>query len=93
LDEHIDLQVMASRRPAEVAWRIIEHTALEEWNGTTIRFVLSARGPKACSVAFRHVGLSPALSCYEDCKVGWAHFLGSLATLAERGEGRPFRAS
>lgn len=92
LDEHIDLRVVASRRPAEVEWRIIEHTALEEWNGTTIRFLISARGPTACTVAFRHVGLSPRLSCYEDCELGWEHFLGSLADLAERGRGRPFRA-
>jgi uncharacterized protein YndB with AHSA1/START domain len=92
LDEHIDLQVIAWRRPVEVEWRVVEHTALEDWNGTTIRFLLSARGPKSCSVAFRHLGLSPALSCYDACEAGWEHFLGSLATFVERGQGRPFRA-
>jgi uncharacterized protein YndB with AHSA1/START domain len=29
LDEHIDLQVIAFRRPAEVEWRILEHTAVD----------------------------------------------------------------
>jgi len=87
VDEHIEPRVPASRRPTEVEWQILEHSALEEWTGTRVRFVLSTRGPKACSVAFQHVGLSPRLSCYDDCEAGWEHFLGSLLVLAEHGVG------
>ena len=90
LDEHIDLRVSASRRPAEVEWSIIEHTALEDWAGTKVRFELTPRGPKTTALSFRHVGLSPKLDCFDQCEAGWDHFLGSLTSLVEHGRGEPF---
>jgi uncharacterized protein YndB with AHSA1/START domain len=90
LDEHIDLRVNASRRPAQVEWSIIEHTSLEDWTGTKVRFELTARGPKTTALSFRHVGLSPKLECFEQCEAGWDHFLGSLISLVEQGRGEPF---
>jgi uncharacterized protein YndB with AHSA1/START domain len=90
LDEHIDLRVSACQRPSELEWTVLEHSSLEEWNGTRIQFRLSARSENACTLAFRHLGLSPALICYEDCEAGWDRFLDSLTRLVERGKGRPF---
>jgi len=92
MDEHIDLRVVRSRRPTEVEWRIIEHTSLEEWAGTRIRFEVSG-GDAASTLVFEHVGLSPKLECYDQCEAGWGHFLDSLVAFAERGQGMPFRAS
>jgi uncharacterized protein YndB with AHSA1/START domain len=88
--EHIDLRVTALQRPSDLEWTVLEHSALEEWEGTRIQFRLSARGENACMLAFRHVGLSPALICYEDCEAGWDRFLDSLALLVECGKGKPF---
>jgi len=93
LDEHIDLRVDTSRRPAEVEWTIIEHTSLEDWNGTRVRFELAPRGPKTTALSFRHIGLSPKLECYDRCEAGWEHFLGSLTALVELGRGQPFRSA
>jgi uncharacterized protein YndB with AHSA1/START domain len=92
LDEHIELCVIACHRPTEVVWSVLKHTSLEEWTGTTIAFALSPRGSDACTVAFRHQGLSPRLACYDDCEAGWNHFLSSLVSLIERGAGMPFGA-
>jgi len=93
MEEHIDLRVVASRRPTEVEWRVVEHTSLDEWAGTHIRFGVSPAGDDASTLAFRHVGLSPKLECYDHCEAGWDHFLDSLVAFAERGKGAPFRAS
>jgi uncharacterized protein YndB with AHSA1/START domain len=93
LDEHIDMRLVDSRPPRRASWSIIEHSSLDEWAGTTLRFEISSRGPAACAVAFRHAGLSPRLDCFEDCRLGWDHFLKSLAAFAEQGVGHPFGAA
>ena len=90
MDEHIDLRVSRLQRPSELEWMVIEHSSLEEWDGTRIQFRLSARGENACTLSFHHAGLSPRLMCYEDCEAGWDRFLDSLARLVERGKGKPF---
>jgi uncharacterized protein YndB with AHSA1/START domain len=92
MDEHIDLSVVVSRRPTEVEWSVVEHTSLDEWAGTKIRFEVSPAGDDGSRLAFQHVGLSPKLECYDHCEAGWDHFLDSLVAFVERGKGAPFRA-
>jgi uncharacterized protein YndB with AHSA1/START domain len=92
VDEHIDLRVTIARPPSEVEWSVVEHTSLDEWNGTTIRFELSSESAATCRLAFQHRGLSPKLACFDDCEAGWNHFLGSIVLLAKRGKGKPFGA-
>ena len=90
VNEHIDMRVIVCRRPSRVEWKVVEHSSLPEWTGTTIRFDLSARGPRSCTVIFTHGGLGPHLECYEDCEAGWTHFLDSVVSLAVEGKGQPF---
>jgi len=90
LDEHIDLRLDELRPGTAVVWTCLEHTELAEWNGTRIMFSLTAAGQSGCVLDFRHVGLTPIRDCYEDCTVGWDHFLASLATYVEHGRGTPF---
>jgi uncharacterized protein YndB with AHSA1/START domain len=92
MNEHIDLLVVASRRPTVVEWRVVEHTSLDEWASTKIRFEVSPAGDDTSTLAFQHDGLSPKLECYDQCEAGWDHFLDSLVGYAERGKGAPFRA-
>ena len=92
MDEHIDLRVVSSRRPTEIEWSVVEHTSLDDWAGTRIRFEVFPAGDDASTLAFQHVGLSPKLECYDQCEAGWDHFLDSLVAFAERGEGAPFRS-
>jgi hypothetical protein len=92
VDEHIDLLIVASRPPTEVELSVVEHTSLDEWAGTRIRFEVSPVGDDASTLAFQHAGLSPKLEYYDQCEAGWDHFLNGLVAFAERGKGAPFRA-
>jgi uncharacterized protein YndB with AHSA1/START domain len=92
LDEHIMMRVDKAVRPSSVHWTCVEHTELDDWNGTRIQFDLAPHGPGRCELGFRHVGLRPALECYETCEQGWDHFLASLGAYVMEGEGTPFGA-
>ena len=90
LAEHIDMQVEESVEPLRVAWACKVHSSLPEWKGTRIAFDIEAVGADRCKLRLEHAGLVPALECYEDCSLGWEHFLGSIALYAETGRGLPF---
>ena len=90
LDEHIDLRLDELHPGAAVVWTSLEHTGLAEWNGTRIDFGITDAGDGICDLDFRHVGLTPSRACYEDCTIGWDHFLASLSGYVERGKGMPF---
>jgi Activator of Hsp90 ATPase homolog 1-like protein len=90
LDEYIVLRVEKASRPFTVQWSCVVHSSLPEWAGTKMLFDLVERTPDECELSFRHVGLAPQLECYEDCRLGWDHFLMSLVGYAERGRGTPW---
>jgi uncharacterized protein YndB with AHSA1/START domain len=88
--EHIDMHVERATRPSSVVWACVRHTSLEDWAGTQVHFDVAPRGPGGSELTFRHVGLTKELECYDDCKLGWDHFLGSLVAWVEHGTGAPF---
>lgn len=90
MDECIIMRVDRAEGPASIRWTCLMHSGLPEWNDTVVAIDLRERTPKTCELAFRHVGLTPRLSCYSDCRRGWEHFLASAAGYVERGEGTPF---
>jgi uncharacterized protein YndB with AHSA1/START domain len=90
LEEHVVMHVDRMERSSSVHWTCVEHTRLEDWKGTRVLFDLAPRGPGGCDLTFRHVGLTPALDCYEQCDRGWDHFLASLVAYVDQGEGSPF---
>ena len=63
----------------------------DEWVGTRMVFRLTADGAARTRLDFEHVGLVPVLECYEVCRAGWQHYLGSLQRWAETGHGTPHR--
>ncbi|MFC5498937.1 SRPBCC domain-containing protein [Caenimonas terrae] len=83
----------------EVRWHCIEsHIAIagvppDEWRDTQIVFRLTPRGAAQTVLDFEHIGLTPALACWGACNKGWDHFLGSLRSLVESGEGAPYLPS
>ncbi|HMH90773.1 MAG TPA: SRPBCC domain-containing protein [Streptosporangiaceae bacterium] len=87
LEEQIVMRVDARRPPSAVGWSCVAHTRDEEWTGSQVRFELSKRGPQACELHFRHIGISA-----EVVAAGWDHFLASLAAYAQHGEGSPYGA-
>ena len=84
----------------EVHWHGTEaHIAMpqfkrkDEWVGTDLVFRLQAQGPGQTRLDFEHIGLLPELECYELCRQGWQHYLGSLQQYAETGRGTPYETA
>jgi uncharacterized protein YndB with AHSA1/START domain len=65
----------------------------DEWVGTHIVFKLSPQDGGSTRLDFEHIGLNPALECFDICRDGWDQFLGSLQSLVETGRGKPFLAA
>lgn len=61
----------------------------DEWVGTELVFRIDAQGEGQTRLHFEHLGLVPAVECYEVCEQGWRHFLASLQQYAETGRGMP----
>lgn len=61
----------------------------KEWNNTKVVWeILSENG--ATKVNMTHVGLVPAVECYDNCKGGWNFYVGeSLRKLLTDNRGRP----
>lgn len=62
----------------------------DEWVGTRIVFRLTPEAAGRTRLDFEHIGLVPALECYEACNRGWQYFMKSLQQLVETGRGTPF---
>lgn len=59
-----------------------------EWNNTTIVFEIIKQHAETM-VRFTHIGLTPALACYEACSNGWNYYIESLHELITTGTGTP----
>ncbi len=85
----LTISVDEASYPERVRWRVLGYELNPEWAGTEIAFDLEDDGPAGTRLRFAHVGLVPALECFEACRAGWHHFLGSLRSYVEQGEGSP----
>lgn len=72
-----------------VTWTVTDCPVMADWVGTQPSFSLQPRADGTCTIEFRHVGLSPALECFDQCRAGWNHFMPSLHQFLETGVGRP----
>ncbi len=96
-DAHRSTQRIIELVPAKkVVWRITDSRLnfvkdKTEWEGTDIVFGINKKRGKT-ELTFTHVGLVPALECYEDCADGWDFFINdSLRKLITTGKGQPIR--
>lgn len=90
-DMHYSKQKLVEvEQDKRVAWRVMEGTLnfvddKSEWVGTTIRFDIAPKGDKT-ELVFTHVGLQPAVECYDTCTDAWTSLIqGSLRQLIEEG--------
>lgn len=93
LSQHIIMRVDEARPDSLVKWTCLTHSALAEWNNTSVIWDLRPTRRDQCELRLEHVGLNPELECYDHCEVGWDHYLSSIASYVERGRGTPFRSS
>jgi hypothetical protein len=61
----------------------------KEWDGTDIVFEIAKKGTKT-ELRFTHVGLVPAIECYDGCSDAWGFYINdSLKRLITTGKGQP----
>jgi hypothetical protein len=73
----------------EVIWTVTDCAVMGDWVGTEPSFAVQPGDDGTFTIAFRHVGLRPALECFDQCRAGWNHFMPSLHQFLETGVGRP----
>lgn len=91
--QHIIMHVDEATPGAKVRWTCRVHSAIPDWKETRVIWDLRPTGADGCALRLEHVGLVPALECYDHCEVGWDHFLASVAGYVERGAGTPYRSA
>ena len=63
----------------------------DEWLGSLIHWQIEDKDGLN-HIHMKHVGLGPALACYDICERGWNHFFGiSLQAFLDTGTGMPHR--
>jgi hypothetical protein len=81
-----------------VVWRVLKARLSfakdqREWEGTEVTFEITKRG-RQTELKFTHVGLVPALECFNGCSSAWAFYVNeSLKGLITAGKGQPNRAA
>lgn len=79
---------------ARVVWEVTDShqgwvADADEWVGTSIVWTIT-KDADGVAVAMTHVGLTPALECFDQCTGGWAYLVHqSLEPLLTEGRGLP----
>ncbi|KAB2857117.1 MAG: SRPBCC domain-containing protein [Anaerolineae bacterium] len=96
-DLHHSTQKITEFVPGEkVVWNVVDSqinfvSDKAEWTGTDIVFEIAMQGNQT-ELRFRHVGLIPAIECYEACSNAWGFYIKqSLFQLITKGQGQPIR--
>jgi hypothetical protein len=84
----VDFTIEHAPGTDEIAWAVTG-CVMDDWIGTKPSFSIRRNDDGTSTVEFRHVGLRPALPCFDQCRAGWNHFMPSLHQFLETGEGRP----
>jgi hypothetical protein len=88
-DAHlVDFTIEHRPGTGAVTWAVTA-CVMDDWVDTLPSFSVRQISDGTCAVEFRHVGLRPALPCFDQCRAGWNHFMPSLHQFLETGEGRP----
>lgn len=87
-DSEAVMHVDAAERGVGVRWTTTA-CMLDDWVGTSQQFELEPLPGGGTAINFRHIGLTPRLECFADCKNGWDHYIPSLQAFLETGTGHP----
>jgi hypothetical protein len=94
-DVHVSTQKLIEVVPdRKVVWLVTDSRLnfvadKEEWTDTKISFEIYSKDNKT-EIQFTHIGLVPAIDCYQDCSNAWSHYIrGSLLSLITTGKGTP----
>lgn len=94
-DVHYSKQKITEFVPGKkVVWHVLDSGInfvkdKTEWNGTDVVFEITKKDDKT-ELRFTHVGLVPAIECYDACTDAWGGYIkGSLRSLITKGKGQP----
>jgi len=94
-DIHISTQKIVELIPdKKIIWLVTDSNLSfvekkHEWTNTQIVFELTNDNNKT-QIKFTHMGLVPAVQCYDGCSKGWDYYIkGSLFKLLTEGKGTP----
>lgn len=93
-DTWVAFRITESEPGKKVVWLVTDSYLpwLEdktEWNNTRVVWEISQEGTNA-KIGMTHVGLVPAVECYENCEKGWNFYVkDSLFKLITEGKGNP----
>jgi len=94
-DIHYSKQEITEFVPGErIVWHVLDSflsfaADKTEWNDTDVTFEIAEKGDET-EVRFTHVGLVPAIECYDNCSNAWGFYInGSLRTFITTGKGQP----
>ena len=88
---YVDFVVSELVPNKRVVWKVLDcylpwFENKKEWNGTEVVFELSEKDGRT-SIDFTHVGLVPAIECYQVCEKGWNGHVDTLARFINEGKG------
>ncbi|MBI1280848.1 MAG: SRPBCC domain-containing protein [Anaerolineaceae bacterium] len=93
-DAHLSTQKITEFVPNQkVVWHVTESQInfvedKAEWTDTEVIFEIAKQGDKT-ELRFTHVGLVPAIECYNECSNAWSLYInGSLRSLITTGKGQ-----
>lgn len=94
-DIHLSTQQIIELIPdKKIVWLVTDSNLsfvekVDEWTNTTIVFELMEKNGNT-QIDFTHIGLVPAIQCYDGCSKGWDYFIkGSLFKFLTEGKGTP----
>lgn len=93
-ETHVDFKITEAIPDKYIVWQVTGcylHwlNNKTEWNDTRIVWEISEEN-KITQIKMTHIGLTPDVECYEDCKVGWTgHVTKSLVSLINENKGQP----
>jgi hypothetical protein len=94
-DVHRTTQKITELVPGKkIVWHVVQSFLnfvedKREWDGSDIVFEIARKGDKT-ELRFTHVGLVPAIECYDGCSGAWGFYVKeSLRELITTGEGQP----
>lgn len=94
---HKTMRVKEATQGSKVVWEVEDSLIAlpelknqTEWIGTTIVWEMETK-EDGTMLKVTHLGLNPAVECYDICTNGWVQFLSSLKLFLETGKGEPYK--
>lgn len=92
---HVTFKITEMEPYKKIVWQVTDSylpwlNDKTEWTGTAVSYEIAPAADGATSISMTHIGLVPAVECYNQCESGWNRFIqGSLPKLLADKVGLP----